>query len=206
DCDFFIAKRPALLEHRRNGPEQSGGIATKVKPSTHPVLRFGGMDLSSQVGLRLSEDSIDIDVVEEGRNGPEQSGGIATLNQEPSIREHFGGMDLSSQVGLRLLLAVHVELAVALLGGMDLSSQVGLRHQIWRWIAELTRGEGGMDLSSRVELRPLRKTPCTQERNLGGMDLSSQVGLRPFFSPPIAVGVGGGRRNGPEQSGGIATL
>src|SRR6202035_850596 len=63
-----------------------------------------------------------------------------------------------------------------------------------------------MDLSSRVGLRPLRKTPCTQERNLGGMDLSSQVGLRPFFSPPIAVGVGGGRRNGPEQSGGIATL
>ena len=44
-----------VVLRRRNGPEQSGGIATVDE---HPQLflesfRAGGMDLSSQVGLRL---------------------------------------------------------------------------------------------------------------------------------------------------------
>ena len=37
---------------RRNGPEQSGGIATSLSSQATPPIRVGGMDLSSQVGLR----------------------------------------------------------------------------------------------------------------------------------------------------------
>ena len=89
-------------------------------------------------------------------------------------------------------------------GGMDLSSQVGLRRQQQSdGVAHIV--VGGMDLSSQVGLRQLREGRDARLNGLGGgMDLSSQVGLRLLDGAHGAGEVILGR-NGPEQSGGIAT-
>src|SRR6202035_878873 len=72
--------RGADFPQMRNGPEQSGGIATsRSVAGTTPSMRIGGMDLSSQVGLRLLvHRGLSLHELR-GRNGPEQSGGIATF-------------------------------------------------------------------------------------------------------------------------------